>query len=802
MSDCYETPETLARDDFRPHLTKIRNMATYLTMINIYLFALIILASNFCLASETLEVCREVFQSERNTQPTILEEQKPAPNTLIEYEIEEEYRKLAMDQTFWDNLKLTGSTLAVYAAVSLPFVIYNYRNQIAPPHPQAKVKIKPVPLTFWRKLLSSISPIATQIFSPFLISNLISEEARRFTSWAQSNLQTWGKKPLVWAGILKEAKDETKWDAKVEISAFQIKYNAIKSTLPLDHQRQIEIILGRLEKQYLTTHQISFTLLGSESDKKVISDHLKIIDHIMRLPVKTKKLNNSEFREPLSNLLSHYHDDIKNTLTDFVSGISRENNSFRPIVYFQGAPGTGKTYFAKRLASTLGLPFAELTLKNSEGALEELTGRDPRFGMNPNGGFSKFTLVLADLPADQKVKNVVIFIDEVDKVLNAQNSGGYSGSNSGSALMVFLLKLFDRDTKMLRLHDLGVEVDISKAIFVLAGNAPITSSNEFMRRVHVVNFGSFDQKARTQIACKHFAQVTRSLNINEAEIKAVSELAEIDHKTNIGIKALLSTLDEYSNYLALKKSENGLKRDFDLGKNLEHHSQAQWDPYTALEFFKRKFETKIQTLSPKTIEFFEKHLKLLEQEIPRSAGSQQDLVREGLKSYFSNLETVMKLPDGVKNLEEVSTDFLKIYPLELQPEITGIIQKHIANSHKANVLRKNVLYFYGEPGTGKTFLAENIARTLGLPVIEFSLEGANYGELVGNSYGDSDLAKSPLKLSRLTGSLQKGSVKNAVIIIDEAEKVLNSKDMESAALRAFMLKFLDPDKREIRLEAV
>lgn len=113
----------------------------------------------------------------------------------------------------------------------------------------------------------------------------------------------------------------------------------------------------------------------------------------------------------------------------------------------------------------------------------------------------------------------------------------------------------------------------------------------------------------------------------------------------------------------------------------------------------------------------------------------------------------------------------------------------VGDSHQ-----KRLAYFWGPPGTGKTYLAYKIAEFLGIELADVSLANATVEILAGKSSGWNHNG-SPGRIVQglctpegITESNENSA--NMVLFFDEADKVLNHDE----GLASFMLKVLDPDK--------
>ncbi|KEI69523.1 hypothetical protein GV64_01110 [Endozoicomonas elysicola] len=107
------------------------------------------------------------------------------------------------------------------------------------------------------------------------------------------------------------------------------------------------------------------------------------------------------------------------------------------------------------------------------------------------------------------------------------------------------------------------------------------------------------------------------------------------------------------------------------------------------------------------------------------------------------------------------------------------------------------VYFYGSPGTGKTYAAKHLACAMGTNLATVTLDGANIDDIIGTSF-DSLEAKPGLLLEAIvanTASIQDINHHNQVLLIDEFDRLFIDGDKQSQDILAFFLKILDPHHR-------
>jgi ATP-dependent Lon protease len=192
----------------------------------------------------------------------------------------------------------------------------------------------------------------------------------------------------------------------------------------------------------------------------------------------------------------------------------------RPIL-LDGPPGVGKTAFAQRVATELGLPF----LKISAGGLQHafvFTGSASHWGNSQTGEI--FNLI-----GRNKSASAVILIDEVDKISN----------RSEYAILPALLDLLEPvSSARYREESLGLTFDASRLIVLLTSNRKYEIDAALLSRCSVFDIENPGVDQRVLIAVSEFDEFNSKLsraNRKELDFPAVVKLA----KTNIDVRTLV-----------------------------------------------------------------------------------------------------------------------------------------------------------------------------------------------------------------------------------------------------------------------
>jgi ATP-dependent Lon protease len=291
-------------------------------------------------------------------------------------------------------------------------------------------------------------------------------------------------------------------------------------------------------------------------------------------------------------------------------------------------------------------------------------------------------------------------------------------------------------------------------------------------------------------------------------LKGVSK----DQESTPGVKTLLQTISEYVNHLS---NPDNIASDFVMTDQLERNFKIYSDPYGFYEMTVQKFERNRNSLLPTQQKKIANQIEditksgLLNEALRPHNKSERDV----LENYLRNIGLLLNVPSKVKDLSDVEEliltrmdKLLRLYPDEVKHPVKDVVGLHIDASQKDALntdVVKNVLYLWGEPGTGKSFLAEGLAEALDLSLLKLDLKSGKFEELFGNNFFDLMTSKQA-SLGRFTKTFLnlggKTPVKNSVVVVDEIDKVLNNPRGEDAEnIKTMFLDILSPGEKEFKL---
>lgn len=747
-----------------------------------------------------------------------------------EYSISKEYLDRAREQFYakqFNHMLLKfGSSATLFVLVSGAYVLY--RKRIGDPIESNGQHLITVTLG---TLASAGYLVFDYLSNNLLLGRSLSDTTEKFINTGRSGIE-YGIQFLqnYWTG---EKMPEI-WNPEIEIEAARLRYFEVRDTLPKEYQHNIEDRFEKLTTQFVgkekSDNLFSLLNINDEGSRKTVYQSLKKIDRIMSIPQKIKPVEVD--KEKLAALIENYSIETQKQIITFAENVSHRSkldpkkkitkNLSREVLYLQGSSGTGKTYFIEHLAGVFyteleggkrdyGLPVIKVSLEEVD-SISDLVGK---IGFEENVNEGLLPLYLSNLPKDNLYKNAFIYFDEADKFLN--------GENAESVRSYFIKEFFNLSTRKLRFHTLGINAPIDSYNLVLVGNAPIfDSSGAFMERMSPVEFPGFEINKKTKITCDAFGKEIAMLpDFTDSEIENQLQLIlsgiKADQKRP-GVRTILKTLHGYIGHLSNPANRN---KPFDFVERLNKNSLAFSDPYGRYEMLLKKFNSIKSSLTESIVNRLKYHFDNI-----RDGGLLNEAMRpkntedrKNLLNYLDNIETVMDLPRKVKDLSpnkaaimDRLNELLRLYPEEIKEPIQDAVDLHTAmSSNKGKTtVTKNILYLWGEPGTGKSYLAEHLAQLMDLDFIEVDLKGAKYEDIFGTSYFEFKHSTTE-KLSRFSKSFLKKEerplYKNSVIFINEADKILNnSHSTDALSIKSMLLDILDTsqdkhiDLRELKIK--
>ena len=308
---------------------------------------------------------------------------------------------------------------------------------------------------------------------------------------------------------------------KIINSKSYITENDIKIMKKLYSQGEKNILLENIQK----INNLQLTQISLNENKKITKQELKkaILDFIDNNISNTELINKLYSLYPnknnivINNLdklntnftyIKDYISNVKTILDQSVYGHDNAKLQIEKIIGqwangepngycfgFEGSPGVGKTSLAKKGISDC--------LKDENGVSRPFAFI--KMGGDTNGSTlhgHNYTYVgatwgsIVQILMDTQIMNPIIFIDEVDKISKTENGRELIG------ILTHLLDFTQNDCFQDK-YFTGIDLDLSKALFILSYNDPSMIDRVLLDRIHRIKFNHLSLSDKITITKKH-----------------------------------------------------------------------------------------------------------------------------------------------------------------------------------------------------------------------------------------------------------------------------------------------------------
>ena len=176
---------------------------------------------------------------------------------------------------------------------------------------------------------------------------------------------------------------------------------------------------------------------------------------------------------------------IKTRVLQNLAKIMVNKNINVPVLCLKGPPGVGKTFFAKVIAETIGIPFEIISLGGVGDPLIFTGAKEIWCGSGPS-------IIISSI-IKLKTDSCIIVLDEIDK----------TGAVSGGIPLVehALLHFFDETRNKLYEDSFfeNIRFDLSKIIFIATMNDSTGMDRALLDRLDIVNIKDYTAKEKEEI---------------------------------------------------------------------------------------------------------------------------------------------------------------------------------------------------------------------------------------------------------------------------------------------------------------
>ena len=290
-------------------------------------------------------------------------------------------------------------------------------------------------------------------------------------------------------------------------------YNSVKNIITINNMleksnlKEFEITYKNKNKQELKNNIENFICLCSNDNEKFIFLNELYFMFFKNTSYYSNIINELYVIEENINKINDYMNDVKIILDNTVHGHKNAKKQIQRIISqwingeqkgnclgFEGSPGVGKTTFARGLSECLkdennvSRPFS-LIMMGGDANGSHLVGHSYTYVGSTWGQIVQILI-------DKKCMNPIILIDEVDKISRTEHGKEITG------ILTHLLDPTQNDSFQDKYFS-GIELDLSKVLFILSYNDVEAIDKVLLDRIHRIKFESLPLEDKLEISNKY-----------------------------------------------------------------------------------------------------------------------------------------------------------------------------------------------------------------------------------------------------------------------------------------------------------
>jgi ATP-dependent Lon protease len=308
----------------------------------------------------------------------------------------------------------------------------------------------------------------------------------------------------------------------LQINELIVKHKLTNKRLKHSNKSKIELVAviddfvkNNLSNNAAFLKDLDDLLVSLNNDKSVSKNVTNVnvtninVTNVNVNQIRSKYAEIHSYMNSVTNTLNaavHAHDKAKKQVERIIAQWIAGNNTGY-VLGFEGAPGIGKTTLAKGLANCLkdgcgvSRPFALIAIGGDANS-SSLVGHSYTYVGSTWGQIVQILM-------DKKCMNPIILIDEVDKI---------SKTEHGREIIGILTHLLDttQNEGFQDKYFSGIDLDLSKVLFILSYNDVDAIDKILLDRVHRIKFDNLSIEDKIEICNKHLLpDIYKKVGLND-----------------------------------------------------------------------------------------------------------------------------------------------------------------------------------------------------------------------------------------------------------------------------------------------